>query len=64
MELITFIVIFINAIIISVFMNIDFITALFASPFISLIIFPITGFEIAIIYFLLQLSKEPFENKL
>jgi len=63
MEFVTFIVICINAIFIYLFSDLGFVTSFFTSPFISLILFPITALEIAIIYFLLELSKEPSENK-
>jgi len=63
MKLAVFIVILINAFFISIFLDIDFITSFFASPFISLLIFPITGLEFLIIYLLLELPQELLENK-
>jgi len=60
MELITLIIIFINAIFVYIFLDIDFITSFFVSPFISLLIFPVTIIEICIIliiYFFIKYKR-------
>ena len=58
MEFVTFILIFINAIFICLLLDIDFVTAFFATPFILLLIFPVIAIEIgiiSIIYFFIEL---------
>jgi hypothetical protein len=57
MEAVVFIVILINAVLISIFTNSDFSSAIFAAPIISLLLFPFTGLEITILYILIYLIK-------